>query len=223
VRQLKKLEKMGLKITPSFLPPTARHPLSAQLAEQFSHYMVHLPLEADQFTSQEEDVLKISDTFQKIRNRIWRLHLLYPRAKFFNNHTGSTFTANLEAMKKLFRALKLYNLGFIDSRTTPQTKGGIVASLYPIPFHSRNIFLDNSPNFRQMEFQLRRAISIARGEGVAIIICHPLPSTFRFLKEKRKWILKRVEVVYPSQLPPKLSHYYSSRKKRKGLTSKSTD
>ncbi|MRJ05940.1 MAG: divergent polysaccharide deacetylase family protein [Epsilonproteobacteria bacterium] len=200
VRELKKLHRLGLKITPSFLPPTPRHPLSAQLAEGFSHYMIHLPLEADEFSSQEEETLKISDPYPKIQNRIWRLHLLYPRAKFVNNHTGSTFTANLEAMKKLFRALKFYNLGFIDSRTTSQTQGAIANTIYKIPYFSRNVFLDNSPDSKRMRGQLRRAISIARSEGYAIVICHPFPTTFQFLRKNRHWIQSKVELIYPSDL-----------------------
>jgi len=200
VKELKKLHRLGLKIIPSFLPPTIRHPLSAQLAEKFSHYMIHLPLEADDFISPEEDTLRISDSYSKIHNRIWRLHLLYPRAKFVNNHTGSTFTSNLEAMKKLFRALKFYNLGFIDSRTTSTTKGPIARKIYKIPYFSRNVFLDNFPDFKKMRGQLRRAISIARSEGYAVVICHPFPITFQFFEKNYHWLLHQVKIVYPSDL-----------------------
>ncbi len=198
--QVKEIKSIPFKITPSFFPPTKRHPNTSKYAKEFSHYMVHLPMEALHFNKPEPNTLKVGDNYIKIKSIIDQIKTQFPNAKFINNHTGSKFTANTNSMKLLFKALKKDNLGFVDSKTTPLSKSQKANQIYNIPLYSRNIFLDNIEDINYIQNQLKKAVKIAKKRGYAIAIGHPHKITFEALK-KSKNILKNVEVVYIDELP----------------------
>lgn len=197
--QVNKIKAIPFKITPSFFPPSKRHPNTPIYAKTFSHYMIHLPFEAIHFSRPESNTLHIKDSYQTILKRIEYVKNLFPKAKFINNHTGSTFTSNKEAMIKLFRALKNENLGFVDSKTTPYSKSKEAQKVYNIPLFARNIFLDNKANTQYIQNQLQKAIKIAKKRGYAIAIGHPHPVTLATLKNSKE-LLKEIEVVYIDEL-----------------------
>ncbi len=196
---IKKIKAIPYKITPSFFPPSHRHPNTALYAEKFSHYMIHLPMQAVHFHKPEPKTLNITDNYQTILNRIIEVKKLFPKAKFINNHTGSTFTANTSAMIKLFKALKVEHIGFVDSKTTVNTKAKEAQKIYNIPLYSRNIFLDNKANPAYIKKQLKKAVQIAKKRGFAIAIGHPHSTTLETLKNAKN-ILKDVDVVYIDEL-----------------------
>jgi hypothetical protein len=197
--QVKKIKEIPFKVTPSFFPPTSRHPNTAFYAKEFKHYMIHLPMEAIHFDKPEPKTLNINDSYITILNRIKEVKKEFPKAKFINNHTGSTFTSNTEAMIKLFKALKTENMGFVDSKTTPHSKSLIAQSEYHIPLYARNIFLDNEENSVYIRNQLKKAVKIAKRRGYAIAIGHPHKITLQTLKNSSD-ILKNVDVVYIDEL-----------------------
>ena len=197
--QVNRIKAIPFKITPSFLPPSEIHPNTHIYAKTFSNYMIHLPLEAVHFSTPESNTLNIKDSYQAILQRIKYVKDLFPKAKFLNNHTGSTFTSNKESMIKLFRALKNENLGFVDSKTTPYSKSKEAKKIYNIPLFSRNIFLDNKADPKYIQNQLKKAIKIAKKRGYAIAIGHPHPATLITLKNSKE-LLKDVEVVYIDEL-----------------------
>ncbi len=47
--------------------------------------------------------------------------------KFINNHTGSLFTSDEKAMKKLYKAFEKEELIFVDSKTIASSKAPKVA------------------------------------------------------------------------------------------------
>jgi polysaccharide deacetylase 2 family uncharacterized protein YibQ len=197
--QVKAIKSIPFKITPSFFPPTKVHPNTPIYAKEFSDYMVHVPMQAMNFSHPEPDTMNINWSYNQIKNRIDKIKNWFPNAKFINNHTGSKFTADLKSMKYLFKALKEDNLGFIDSRTTPYTKAPIVEKIYHIPFFERNIFLDNKQDVNYIQNQLKKAVKIAQKKGYAIAIGHPHQATIEALK-KAKNILKNVDVISINQL-----------------------
>jgi polysaccharide deacetylase 2 family uncharacterized protein YibQ len=197
--QVKAIKSIPFKITPSFFPPTKVHPNTPIYAKEFSDYMVHVPMQAMNFSHSEPETMNIDWSYNQIKNRIDKIKNWFPNAKFINNHTGSKFTANLKSMKYLFKALKEDNLGFVDSRTTPYTKASIVEKIYNIAFFERNIFLDNKQDVNYIQNQLKKAIKIAQKKGYAIAIGHPHPATIEALK-KAKNILKNVDVISINQL-----------------------
>ena len=97
----------------SFLPPSAARPNSAKLAAKEDFYMVHLPMEAQNYSAEEPDTLRVSHTQKEVSSRIRDIKNKFPNVKYVNNHTGSKFTADYDSMDKLFRALVKYDFVFM--------------------------------------------------------------------------------------------------------------
>ena len=185
----------------AFFPPTSGHPESAKIAQNLPFYMIHFPMQASpKFKSPEINTLTINDSYETIENRVKQLRAWYPNAVYTNNHTGSVFTENDEAMDKLFRALKKYNFIFVDSRTSGKSVAKKYAQKYNMPYIVRNIFIDNEENYQYIQNQLKQAIEVAKKQGYAIAIGHPYGVTLKVLKDS-KHLLKDVEPIFVNQLP----------------------
>lgn len=200
-RQKRNILNVGYTINMAFLPPTKGHPNSSKIAQNLPFHMIHFPMQASsKFKGAEIDTLNVGDSYEKIEKRVKQLREWFPKAKYTNNHTGSVFTQNYEAMDRLFRALKKYNFIFVDSRTTAKSKAKIMAKKYGMPYIVRNTFMDNKKDYKYIQNQLKKAIKIAKKRGYAIAIGHPYPITIKVLKES-KHLLKGLEPVYLKDLP----------------------
>ena len=198
--QIKKAKEIGYTVNLAFLPPTKVHPNSANIAQDVENHMIHLPLEASpNFTSQEKDVLNTSDSYEIIEKRIKHLRELYPKVIYTNNHTGSVFTENDNAMDNLYKALKKYNFIFVDSRTSPNSVAKKYAEKYAMPFYVRNTFIDNNKDKTYIKNQLLKAVTLAKKNGFAIAIGHPYKETFEVLKNSQE-ILEEIQTVFVHQL-----------------------
>ncbi len=193
--QVKQIKKIPYKVTPSFFPPTKRHPDTIGLSKDFRFAMIHLPLEALSFAKPEPQTLKVGDSKKKIRERIKQIKKWFPTIKYYNNHTGSRFTADLDSMDKLISVFKDENLYFADSRTTANTKVPEVAKKYGMKLYTRDIFIDNSTEKKLIRKQLKKAVKIAKRRGYAIAIGHPHKNTLKVLIDAKD-IFKGVELVY---------------------------
>ena len=199
--QKDKILSMGYKINMAFLPPTSGHPNSAKIAQSLSFHMIHFPMQASSaFKGEEVNTLKITDSYETIERRVKQLRDWYPNAIYTNNHTGSVFTENDEAMDKLFRALKRHNFIFVDSRTSNKSVAKKYAKKYDMPYIVRNTFIDNDLKYNQIQNQLKDAIEIAKKNGYSIAIGHPHNITLEVLKNS-KHLLKDVEPIFVNQLP----------------------
>ena len=185
----------------AFLPPNSGNKESASVAQNLPFHMIHFPMQASKnFKNIEIDTLNISDSYEKIEARVKKLRDLYPNTTYTNNHTGSVFTENYEAMDKLFRALKKYNFIFVDSKTTPNSVAKELSIKYQMPYIVRDTFLDNDRSFTAIQNQLKDAIRVAKKQGFAIAIGHPYEVTFKVLKES-KHLLNDVEPIFLNKLP----------------------
>ena len=192
---------MGYKINMAFLPPTNAHPNSAKIAQDVSFHMIHFPMQASsKFKGEEPETLKITDSYETIEKRVRLLRDWYPNAIYTNNHTGSVFTENEEAMDKLFRALKKHNFIFVDSRTSNKSVAKKYAKKYDMPYIVRNTFIDNDLDYNKIQAQLKKAIEIAKTNGYSIAIGHPHDVTLKVLRES-KHLLKDVEPIFINKLP----------------------
>jgi hypothetical protein len=198
-RQVKLIQQIPYKVTPSFFPATPNHPQTPTLAKKFSFAMVHLPLEAINYAKPEPHTLKVNDSFYVIKKRIETIKKEFPFIRYYNNHTGSKFTSDMQAMDKLFKVLKKEHLLFVDSRTTAKTKAPQIAQKYGVELYARDIFLDNDINPSAIRKQLLKAVSIAKKHGFAIAIGHPHSNTLDVLKHAAP-LLKDVQVVYLKEL-----------------------
>jgi polysaccharide deacetylase 2 family uncharacterized protein YibQ len=197
--QVNAINSLGLNINLSFLPPNDMHPNSALVAKKQKSHMIHLPLEAYNYNNVNYNVLKDTDTLQNIEKEIIRLKKIYPNAKYVNNHTGSKFTSNMNAMKRLIYVLDKHGFKFIDSRTSKYTKANEASKALNIDIMSRKIFLDNMANVSYIKKQIKKAVRLAKKDGFAIAICHPKSATIKALAMSKK-IFKDVELTYVNDL-----------------------
>ena len=190
------VKSIGLKITPSIFPATKTHPDTPNIARTFEFYMIHLPMQAKHFDSPEIGTLTINESFESMHEKIRKIRRDFPRAKYTNNHTGSRFTSDYDAMDKAYRALIEQGFIFVDSKTIAQTAVARAAKKYNQPYISRDIFLDDDPSASAVRRELVAAVNLAKKRGYAIAIGHPKKNTIAVIKASKNNILKDVEVVY---------------------------
>ncbi|WP_149706820.1 divergent polysaccharide deacetylase family protein [Campylobacter concisus] len=190
------IKSLGLKITPSIFPATKTHPDTPNIARTFEFYMIHLPMQAKHFDSPEIGTLTINESFESMHEKIKKIRKDFPRAKYTNNHTGSRFTSDFDAMDKAYRALIEQGFVFIDSKTIAQTAVARAAKKHNQPYISRDIFLDDDPSASAVRRELVAAVNLAKKRGYAIAIGHPKKNTIAVIKESKNNLLKDVDVVY---------------------------
>ncbi len=199
ISQVKALQALNLKVNPSFFPSDKNHIDTPKLALKFDFYMVHLPLAAINYAKPELDTLNPNDTQERIFKKIKQIKKDFKDLKFINNHTGSLFTSNEEAMKKLYKAFEKEGLIFVDSKTIASSKAPKVAKALGQIYIQRDVFLDNQDDVAYIKKQLMDAVKLAKKKGFAIAIGHPRKNTFKAL-EQSKDLLDSVELVYLSEI-----------------------
>ena len=200
--QVDRIKDIGYTINIAFMPPTSNHKYSAKIAQNEPHAIVHFPLQAGVSHFEEENTLKVGDSYEKIEQRVAKVRQWYPHVKYTNNHTGSVFTSDDKSMDMFIKALKKHNFQFIDSKTTAKSVAKKYTKKYEMHYITRNIFLDNKKDFNYIQNQLKKAIRIAKKTGSAIAIGHPYKITMKTLKESKP-LLKDLDLVYIHQLPIK--------------------
>ncbi|EIY8722940.1 divergent polysaccharide deacetylase family protein [Campylobacter jejuni] len=197
--QVRGLKALNLKLNPSFFPPDKNHSETPKLALKFDFYMVHLPLAAINYNKPELDTLSPNDSKKRIFKKIKQIKKDFKDLRYINNHTGSLFTSNEEAMRKLYEALKNQNILFVDSKTIGNSKANKIAKELSMPYIQRDVFLDNEDDVNYVKKQLESAVKLAQKKGFVIAIGHPRKNTFKAL-EQSKDLLKSVELVYLSEI-----------------------
>lgn len=202
--QIKALESLPLNITPSIFPKTQHTSITPKLAQRITKngksFMIHLPLEAQNFTQKELEPLKVGIDKQSLKEQILQIKRDFPQLVYLNNHTGSKFTQSKIDMKNLLEVFDELNLKFIDSVTIPNPASELLAKEQKRLIMQRDIFLDNQTNVAYTKKQLQSLIQKAQKKGYAIAICHPHPSTFKALAQMQKELNANLELVSPSEL-----------------------
>ena len=197
---VRELKKLSIKVTPSIFPPEKQHPKTAELAKEFSVYMVHLPLQALNYTNEKANTLRTGDSKEKISQRIKDIKNDFKGVKYINNHTGSGFTSDFKSTLALLAELKNSEIYFIDSLTTNKSTVLDASKKLGLKYAYRDVFLDNEQNVSKILKMINNAVAVAKKDGVAIAICHPYKSTFEALKIAQKDAFKGVEVVYVDKI-----------------------
>lgn len=128
-----------------------------------------------------------------------------PHAVGVNNHMGSLYTENREAMDDLMQLVRDQGLFFVDSFTTAESQGLAAANAAGVPAVRRHIFLDNVHSQDKVCEQLRKLVKSAEKNGWAIGIGHPNEATLAALTNCRENLLKRVQLVSVQELLVRLS------------------
>ena len=99
-----------------------------------------------------------------------------------NNHMGSKFTEDEEAVSQFLGVIKQKGLMVLDSKTTSNSVLESLADENEIPVINRDVFLDNNKNFDYIMGQLDELTKTAKKNGNALGIGHPYPETVAALK-----------------------------------------
>ena len=171
----------------AFLPNSPTSTTLATRAVELGHeVLIHMPMEPlDPSINPGPSALLLTMTFKEVLQQLRLAITQVPGAIGLNNHMGSKFTQDENAMLIVMEELKARDMIFLDSRTTPATKGHIVAREKKVKTISRNIFLDNDRSKIAIKKQLFLAEKFARKNGVAVVIGHPYAETFSVLQD---WI-----------------------------------
>jgi len=163
--------------------------LRRQTAEAWSkghEVMAHVPMEpGGASVDPGPNVLLVTHDAATIKARLTTGLDEIGRIVGINNHMGSKFTANAEAMSVVMEVLAERGLLFLDSRTSSKTTGPSVAKVHGVPLLVRNVFLDNDNNKEAVLKNLVKTENIAEKHGFAIAIGHPRSATIAALTE---WI-----------------------------------
>ncbi|WP_420934791.1 divergent polysaccharide deacetylase family protein [Alteromonas sp. A081] len=169
----------------SILPQT---PLSKSIAQRAENegrpVMLHMPMQATNHKSMGPLGLSTDMFPGAIIHTLRKAIKSVPNAIGVNNHMGSAFTEQEDAMKALMEEIKRQGLFFVDSRTTVLTKAQAIAERVGVPNASRQIFLDHQRNRAFLERQFKRMKEIAKVKGYVVVIGHPHPETIAFLKQE---------------------------------------
>jgi len=198
-KQLASIRSLAMKVTPSIFPPYERSKSNHKLAQGLEHYMIHLPMQSGKAYDKQYATLRVTDSGEKMEARVKELRRLFPTARYVNNHTGSVFTDNYNAMQMLYTALRKEGFVFVDSRTIGSTKIPKIAHAAGDAYVARDIFIDNKKNIPYIHAQLKKAVQNAKKNGYAIAIGHPHNITMKALGSAKD-IFEEVELVYIDEI-----------------------
>ena len=163
--------------------------------------ILHLPMEpkySSGYTADDagEGVLLLGFSIDQIREELRRNIMAVPNVAGVNNHMGSKFMENEEPVRAVIKELKARGLYFVDSLTTPDSRGYSVAKQLGVKTLRRDVFIDQSNRGKEYTMeQLDRLVRIAEKNGIAVGIGHPYPETIEALAEYMPRIEEKVEFM----------------------------
>ena len=175
-------------VVAAILPHTA---YSRELATAFRdanrEVLLHLPMQPreQEAVTAGPGMLELAMSPHELAHMIEYDLSTVPSAIGVNNHMGSLFTQQREAMSHVMRSLRRHGLLFVDSLTTPASVAAHVARAHQVPTLVRDVFIDNEREPRAIEQQLRTLVRTARSRGYALGIGHPYPETLEALE---RWL-----------------------------------
>jgi len=170
----------------SFLPYAETTPFLAEAAARKGHLVLaHVPMEALGPHNPGPMALKHGMDANEIARRLgWHLARV-PGIVGINNHEGSRFTADPQALVPVMATLRARHLFFFDSRTGPDSQAMAAAEAAGVMTAARDVFLDDDQSPAAVAAQLELLAREAKRTGVAIAIGHPHDVTLTLLK---KWL-----------------------------------
>lgn len=163
--------------------------------------LLHQPMEPKTLSGYTADdagegVLLTGQTKEDIIEILDNNLLSIPNVVGVNNHMGSKFTENEELMMLILNHIKRKDLLFVDSITSPNSKGFVIAEEIGVKSAKRDIFLDDKQKGKNyVKKQLRKLVNKAQKNGYAVGICHTYPQTIEALREEIPIISKEVNIT----------------------------
>ncbi len=164
--------------------------------------LLHLPMEPKGYPLKDpgKGALFVSMDEGELRRRIEKALEALPHIRGVNNHMGSRFMEHERKVFVVMEELRNRGLFFLDSLTTPKSRGYVVAKKIGLKAAQRDVFLDNSQSEEEFKRQWTSFMKKAHRYGKAIAICHPYPSTLQGLRKAVGGLGKEVEIVPVSKV-----------------------
>jgi polysaccharide deacetylase 2 family uncharacterized protein YibQ len=193
---------MDVPLTISVIP-SLRHSrdIVEQAAEKKKEAILHLPMEAESFTSEVAPVLtSMSDA--EIDSLVEKYLEDTPGVRGANNHLGSIATQDARVMEAVLGVFARHRLFFLDSLTSNKSIAYTTAKSLGVPAARNDLFIDaDTENRRDVEARLDRLLAIAKTRGTAIGIGHPRSWTYDAIRAWRERVKDSgVELVFVSQM-----------------------
>ncbi len=177
--------RLPFPIAFSVIPGTEYDELVAQKAHDAGFdILIHLPMEALNtkvenrgytiFTKMSEK--QIGEAVAKAKKKI-------PFAVGLNNHMGSKATADRRTMTRFMKALKKYNLFFLDSETNRKSVAYLLAQKAGIPALKLTTYLDNPQSSKSVAQKLEEVVKNLEKTRTAVVIGHDRNATAKILTE----------------------------------------
>jgi uncharacterized protein len=188
---------LEMNLTFSFLPHAPLSRSQGELAWRQGHdILVHMPMEAqDPSWDPGPGTLYLTDSLEDEARKVAESLASVPHAIGINNHMGSRFTEDQEAMRQFFKLLAGHDLLFIDSVTSSASVAMKTARAMGFKTARRHVFLDNVQSQEDICRQLKLLVREANGRGWAIGIGHPNEATLNALTRCRTMLQGRVQLV----------------------------
>jgi uncharacterized protein len=185
---LNELLKIDASLTFAILPHYAHSVDAANILHKAKReILLHLPMEPHTFPDENPGMgaLLLGMSDQQIKDEVDKDLDAIPHLSGVNNHMGSKFMEDETKVDIVFRQIKKRNLFFVDSRTTPLSRGPEIARKLGLRFISRKVFIDNDNDymtiFRNLTTRIDREFD-PKSEAV-VMIGHPHLKTIQALKE----------------------------------------
>jgi polysaccharide deacetylase 2 family uncharacterized protein YibQ len=165
-------------LTLAFLPYARNFESQMAAARERGHeILVHVPMQPIGIEDPGPGALTLALGAVEIRRRMAAALDRADLAVGINNHMGSRFTVEREAMHPVLDELKARGMLFLDSRTPGATVGPAMADDMAVPYAVRDVFLDNDPSIDAVRARLAETEAAARRQGYAVAIGHPHDGT----------------------------------------------
>lgn len=165
---------------------------------------LHQPMEALPRNGQKVDIgksgLYTSMTYEQMRDVLYQNLLSLPYVQGMNNHMGSKFSLDKNAIIKFYKAvqdIKPYFL-VLDSITTPQSKIYRIGKENGFLVAKRDIFIDNEADKKSILQELDHAHELAKKHKRVVVIGHVRKATVQALKEWQAYKDQNIVFSLPS-------------------------
>lgn len=174
-------------ITASFLSYADDLPEQTEKARLNGHeLLLHAPMEPlNPRFDPGPDALRSEMSIEEITRNLEKMLNSFNGYVGINNHMGSKFTSDKQAIAVVMDELEKRGLLFLDSLTSGKSMAWKQARDRHIPYAVRDVFLDNAHNEEDILKQLALLEKHALKSHTAVAIGHPHKETINALK---KWI-----------------------------------
>ncbi len=163
--------------------------------------LLHLPLQPrGKEWNPGPGALYLGEEPSKVRERFEKSLENVPHAIGVNNHMGSLYTENREAMANLLALIKEKELFYVDSFTSSKSVGNLLAKEMGVKSARRHVFLDNFLEVAKVCGQLDRLVTVAEKQGFAIGIGHPNKETLQALSSCMAQLTSKIQLVELTKL-----------------------